>query len=120
MFIDFHSAKSVGPRLLVGSIKWDDGDADPKHWTINCTARRPGYDGLFSVEADGVVTSHRPTKRGLDKDWIKHIEVVRHVEFPLTAIDSPPLLRKVIDALVAFRGGDETDLRGLAEQLAST
>jgi hypothetical protein len=117
--IDFHSDLRKGPYLLVGTVRhsscsWNEKDL------INETVRRLGWQGYFETKKPGtgeVVYVHTPI--GNYKTYAG-VEEVRHVEIPLTFVDTPERLRCALEGVIALRDGDASKLAALVAQSAAT
>jgi hypothetical protein len=117
--IDFNSGFRTGPYLLLGVVR-HTSFAKVNTSVINETARRLGGLGYFATKKpmDGSVTYvHTPV--GKYKGYAG-VDEVRHVEIPLTFVDSPEKLRSVLEGGTAILEGNEGPAKVLIEESRAT
>ena len=117
--IDFHSASRVGPHLLAGSVAYSDFN-NVGVYAVDEGVRLRGESKYFQSVATPDGSAYVQRRVGTQKGFAG-IEEFRHVEIPLTTIDTPDKLRRIVEATIAFVEGDEQPLVNIrTEFIAAT
>lgn len=112
--IDFHSER-IGPHIFVGSVRHTSKKSIVPN-VVNETARLLGTLGNFQTKKPAPghhVFVHTPVPSSI----FPGVEEVRHIELPLTLIDTPEKLRRLIDGGVTFVRGNERPLEDLVSEM---